>query len=86
MKNHRRDQGLGIRDWAAPIPNNHQSLFSEEFLINGWPFTSGWMKISRKDAKPAKFLFLLCIFAPLRETVLYFQRNSSLTGGSPAVG
>jgi len=41
------------------------SLFSEEFVIT-LRFTSGWMKISRKDAKLAKFLFFtsrLCAFA-----------------------
>ncbi len=40
-------------------------LFSREFVINRW-FTSGWMKISREDAKLAKFLFFtlrLCAFA-----------------------
>jgi len=38
---------------------------SQEFVINR-RFTSGWMKISRKVAKPAKFLLFtlrLCAFA-----------------------
>ncbi|HNT76370.1 MAG TPA: hypothetical protein PKH77_15250 [Anaerolineae bacterium] len=42
-----------------------KKLFSEELLINR-RFTSGWLKISREDAKLAKFLFFtlrLCAFA-----------------------
>ncbi len=47
-------------------------FYLKEFFINRRA-TGGCMKISRKATKFAKFLFfLLCVFAPLRETFLYF--------------